>query len=369
MSQSPLHAVATAGQSVWSDQISRSMLAEGELARRMDHDAVTGVTSNPSIFAAAISGGADYDDQLAEMVARDADTKEIVTALMTTDIQRACDVIRPVFDATDGRDGYVSVEVDPELANDTEATVAEAREWVKRVDRPNLLVKVPATAEGIPAIARLIGEGISINVTLIFAVDRYLEVMAAYLDGLENFRAIGGDLATVASVASFFVSRVDTEVDARLERMETDTSGLVGRAAVANARVAYDEFLQSFRGPRWQSLVADGGRVQRPLWASTSTKNPDYSPTLYVDTLIAPHTVNTMPLATIDAYQELGTGMPPVMGPEEMADARTTLAELATAGIDFPDVFATLEREGVDKFINSWRQSLADIDGKRQAMA
>jgi transaldolase len=366
MSQSPLHAVATAGQSIWSDQISRSMLSEGELARRMRDDAVSGVTSNPSIFAAAISGGADYDPQLEELVERDAETKEIVSALMTTDIQRACDVVKPAFDGSDGRDGYVSVEVDPELAHDTEGTVAEAREWVKRIDRPNLLVKVPATAEGLPAIARLIGEGISINVTLIFSVDRYLEVMEAYLTGLETFRSTGGDLAKVASVASFFVSRVDTEVDARLERLAVPS--LAGRAAVANARVAYDEFLQTFRGARWQSLVAAGARVQRPLWASTSAKNPAYSPTLYVDTLVAPHTVNTMPLDTMDAYQEVGPSTPPVMGPEEIADGRTTLAALASAGIDLVDVYDTLEREGVARFIDAWRASLADIDGKRRAM-
>ncbi|MDH5293074.1 MAG: transaldolase, partial [Acidimicrobiia bacterium] len=231
MTVSPLHAVHIAGQSIWSDQISRAMLAAGDLERRMRNDAVTGVTSNPSIFAAAITGSDDYDPQLRSLVERGAETREIVAALMTEDIVAACDVMRPVWEATDGRDGHVSVEVDPELAHDTDGTVAEAREWVKRIDRPNLLVKVPATAAGVPAVRALIGEGVSINVTLIFSVARYLEVMDAYLGGLEDHRSVGGDVAKVASVASFFVSRVDTEVDKRLEAL--GRMDLAGLAAVA----------------------------------------------------------------------------------------------------------------------------------------
>jgi transaldolase len=363
---SNLHAVAAAGQSVWSDQISRPMLDSGELERRITDDAVTGVTSNPSIFAKAIVGSDDYADQLGELIGRNAATNEIVGALMTADLQRACDALHSVWDRTNGMDGHVSVEVDPELAHETDPSVAEAREWVKRIDRPNLLVKIPATRAGIPAIAALIGEGISINVTLIFSLARYREVMEAYLTGLETFRSVGGDVSKVASVASFFVSRVDTEVDARLDAIGTpEAKDLRGKAAIANALAAYDEFLQMFRGPRWESLAADGARIQRPLWASTSTKDPDYPDTLYVDALVAPHTVNTMPLETIDAYQDHGSDRPTIFGPAEMAVARVTLRDLAEVGVDYDDVVQTLEDEGVEKFIASWRDLLADIDSQR----
>jgi transaldolase len=369
MPNSPLHAVALAGQSVWSDQISRAMLDMGELARRIEGDAVTGVTSNPSIFAAAITKSSDYDAMLGELVERDADTGEILAALMTDDIQRACDTLRPVWKVTEGRDGHVSVEVDPELAHDTEATVAEAREWVKRIDRPNLLVKVPATVEGVPAVRRLIGEGISINVTLIFSLARYAQVMNAYLAGLEDFRGMGGDLSAVSSVASFFVSRMDTEVDARLAAIGTEQAlAARGKAAVANARVAYDTFLQTFRGRRWETLAAAGARVQRPLWASTSTKDPAYRDTLYVDTLVAPHTVNTMPIATIDAYQDHGSPTPRIFGPEQIAQARLFLAGLTELGIDYDDVVDRLEVEGVKKFVASGSELLADIERKRAAL-
>jgi transaldolase len=366
MTLSPLHAVNLAGQSVWSDQISRSMLDAGDLERRIADDAITGVTSNPSIFAAAIASGSAYDDQMQELAERGADSKEIVAALMTSDIARACDVMRPVWERTDGRDGHVSVEVDPELAHETESTIAEAREWVKRIDRPNLLVKVPATRAGVPAVRALIAEGISINVTLIFSIERYLEVMDAYIDGLEAFHSTGGDVSKVASVASFFVSRVDSEVDKRLEA--AGAHDLRGVAAVANARVAYDEFLQKFRGARWEALAAKGARVQRPLWASTSTKNPEYRTTLYVDTLVAPHTVNTMPLETVDAYQQDGPATPPIVGPEETATARVMMRAIADAGVDMDDVFTQLETEGVSKFIDAWRASLADIEGKREKL-
>ncbi len=362
---SKLSAVAAAGQSVWSDQISRAMLDSGELDRRIRDDAVTGVTSNPSIFAAAIVGSADYDDQLIELAQDDASVEDIVAALMTRDLQRACDTLRPVWERTGGRDGHVSVEVDPELAHDTEKTVAEARAWVKRIDRPNVLVKVPATPEGIPAIAALIGEGISINVTLIFSLERYARVMEAYLTGLERFGAAGGEIASVASVASFFVSRFDTEVDSRLEAIGTEQAlALRGSAAVANARAAYASFLDTFRGERWRGLVAAGARVQRPLWASTSTKNDEYSDILYVERLIAPHTVNTMPLPTIDAYQDHGHDPAPIMGPEEFADATNALEALTSAGIDYGDVVQVLEDEGVGKFIASWRDLLADVERK-----
>lgn len=365
MGHSRLHRLADAGQSIWSDQISRSMLDSGELARRMEDDAITGVTSNPTIFAGAITTSDDYDAQLAEFASRGASTVEIVRALMSDDLRRACDLLRPVWDRTEGADGYVSVEVDPLLARDTDGTVAEAREWVKLIDRQNLLVKVPATAEGIPAIRTLIGEGISINVTLIFSLDRYREVMDAYLAGLEDYISVGGDPATVASVASFFVSRVDTEVDKRLEAVGSDEAlSLRGIAAVANAKVAYQHFLEAFRGSRWEAVRSKGARVQRPLWASTSTKNPDYRDTLYVDSLVVPHTVNTMPLPTVDAYQDHGPVPPTVFGPEEMADAGADLGRLAGVGIDYGDVVRVLEDEGVDKFAASWQELLDDVERK-----
>jgi transaldolase len=369
MIRSPLHSLQVAGQSVWSDQISREMLDSGELKRRMADDAVTGVTSNPTIFAKAITTGDDYDPQIGELARAGASPREVVATLIADDLRRACDLLRPVWERTEGRDGYVSVEVDPDLAHDTEASVEEAREWVKRIDRPNLLVKIPATAEGIPAIRQLIGEGISVNVTLIFSLTRYREVMEAYLAGLERFKASGGNLERVASVASFFVSRVDTEVDRRIDRSDDDrVKELRGTAAVANARVAYDEFLTTFRGPRWEALAASGARVQRPLWASTSTKDPAYSDIKYVESLVVPHTVNTMPLETIDAYQEHGPERPTVFGPEETALARRTLRRLAEVGIDYDDVVQVLEAEGVAKFSESWHTLLDQVTAKVESL-
>ena len=366
---SNLHNLAAVGQSVWIDSLSREILDSGELQRQIDENAVTGVTSNPTIFAKAMLSGSDYDAQLGELVGRNATTDEIYTALVTADIQKACDVMRPVFDRTGGADGFVSVEVAPGLAHDTDGTVAEARDWAKRVNRPNLLVKVPATAAGIPAIRQLIAEGISINVTLIFSLDRYEEVMEAYIAGLESYAGSGGDVAKVASVASFFVSRVDSEVDSRLEAIGTDVAlALRGEAAVANAQVAYLRFLRLFSTDRWLALAARGARVQQPLWASTSTKNPDYSDILYVETLVAPTTVNTMPESTIVAYQEHGPSYPDILDIEQMASADATLAALAEVGIDYDDVTAVLEREGVEKFIASFDEMIADIDRKREAL-
>lgn len=363
---SNLHKLHLAGVSPWSDQISRKMLDSGDLARRMEEDSITGVTSNPSIFAKAIVGSSDYDADMTELASRGAGTPEIIASLMGSDIQRACDVLRPVYDGTDGRDGYVSVEVTPTLAHDTDATVAEAREWVKRIDRPNLFVKVPATKAGLPAIEQLIGEGISINVTLIFSLDRYREVMAAYLAGVEAYADQGGDVSRVASVASFFVSRMDVEVDDRLDEIGTEAAlALKGKSAVANALLAYRAFLDTFAGESWRALVARGARIQRPLWASTSTKSPDYPDTLYVASLVAPHTVNTMPLETVDAFQDHGP-RPEAFGPEEMAAAQTTLEDLATVGIDYHDVMEVLETEGVDKFIASWNELVDDVEAERQ---
>lgn len=366
MSLSNLHKLHLAGVSPWSDQISRKMLDSGELARRIKEDSITGVTSNPSIFAKAIVGSRDYDSEMDELAGRGASTTEIIASFMASDIQRGCDELRPVFEATDGRDGFVSVEVTPTLAHDTEATIAEAREWVKRVDRPNLLVKVPATAAGIPAIERLIAEGISINVTLIFSLERYRQVMDAYLSGIETFIASGGDASRVASVASFFVSRMDSEVDGRLNEIGTDDAlALKGKTAIANAQLAYRAFLDTFSGERWRTLVAQGARIQRPLWASTSTKDPEYPDTLYVQELVAPHTVNTMPLETIDAYQDHGPS-PQAFGPEEMGRAERTLAAMGAAGVDYNDVMNVLETEGVDKFIAAWDELVADVDKERQ---
>lgn len=362
---SPLHLLRVAGVSPWSDQISRQMIDSGELDRRIVDDSIVGVTSNPSIFAKAITGSTDYDSEVAEMARREAETTEIIVALVTADIQRACDALAGVHEATSGRDGFVSVEVTPSLAHDTEATVAEAREWVKRIDRPNLFVKVPATKAGVPAIRRLIGEGISINVTLIFSLERYHAVMGAYLDGIEEVIAQGGDPGRVASVASFFVSRMDTEVDGRLEKIGTEAAlALRGKTAIANARLAYRAFLDTFTGDRWQKQVEKGARIQRPLWASTSTKDPDYPDTLYVDELVAPHTVNTMPLETVDAFQDHGP-TPVAFGPEEMAASVGVLADMAEVGVDYDDVMRVLEREGVDKFIASWDELVADVESER----
>ena len=311
MGNSNLHGLAAAGVSVWSDQISKAMLDTGELARRVNDDAVSGVTSNPTIFAGAIIGSDHYTEQLRDLKSAGTPTEKIVKSLMAGDIIRACDLLAGIYRSTQGRDGFVSVEVSPTLASDTSATVAEARDWVKQINRPNLLVKVPATPEGIPAIRRLIGEGISVNVTLIFSLRRYAEVIDAYLSGLEEFHLVGGDLSSVASVASFFVSRFDSEVDRRLEALDSKKSeALLGVTAVANARVAYGQFLNEFGSTRYGMLAAKGARPQKPLWASTSTKNPSYSELLYVENLVAANTVNTMPLSTIDAYQDHGKPSP-----------------------------------------------------------
>jgi transaldolase len=355
--------LAKAGVSVWSDQISRAMLDSGELALRIDRDAVTGVTSNPTIFAGAIVGSADYDQQLHDLKLAGVSPEEIAKNLMTADIQGGCDLLLGVFRDSGGGDGFVSVEVSPTLAGDSQATVAEARDWVKQISRPNLLVKVPATPEGVPAIRALIGEGISVNVTLIFSLERYDEVMEAYLAGLEDLRASGGDLSTIASVASFFVSRFDTEVDPRLEAIGSDDAlALRGITAVANARVAYGLFLEKFASDRFRSLEADGARVQRPLWASTSTKNPAYPDLIYVEGLVAPDTVNTMPLPTIDAYQDHGSPSPAPFGTADIDQARQDLKRLGEVGIDYEEIVLILEEEGVDKFTKSWLELLARVE-------
>jgi len=363
MTDSNLHGLAAAGVSIWSDQISKSMLDSGELARRIVEDVVTGVTSNPTIFAGAIVGSSDYDELLRDLKSANVSTEEIAKTLMATDLKRACDELVGVFESTNGTDGFVSVEVAPTLAGETEASVAEARDWVKQIDRPNLLVKIPATPEGIPAIRRLLAEGISVNITLIFSLERYGDVMDAYLGGLEDYHASGGDPSKVASVASFFVSRVDTETDKRLEEIGTpEALALRGITAIANARVAYGLFLEQFGSERYRALSEKGARVQKPLWASTSTKNPDYPDLLYVDNLVASNTVNTMPLETIDAYQDHGSPSPSPFTETDIEKAKADLDRLADVGVDYDDVVQVLEDEGVDKFTKSWLELLEDIE-------
>ncbi len=366
---SNIHGVVAQGQSIWMDEISRQLLEPDGLAALVDGAGVTGVTSNPTIFANSIVRSTDYDEAMRELVGRNADTIEIYTALVTRDIRDACDALNPVWRDAGGADGFVSVEVSPLLANETEATIQEARDWWKRVDRPNLLIKVPATPAGIQAVQKLIGEGISLNVTLIFSLERYQQVMDAYLDGLETYAQTGGALSRINSVASFFISRVDTEVDKRLGQIGTEQAvALRGKAAIANARAAYGLFLETFAGERWESLSSRGARIQRPLWASTSTKDPAYPDTMYIDELVVANTVNTVPVTTIEAYQDHGNPQPPAFGNAEIAEAGATLESLAAVGIDYDDVVQVLEDEGVEKFAVSYRELLDSIDQKRVAL-
>jgi transaldolase len=353
--------LAEAGVSIWLDDLSRERLATGNLAGLIRDKHVVGVTSNPTIFAAALSDAEVYDQHVRELAARDASVEAAVRELTTSDIRDACDLFRDVWKATDGVDGRVSIEVDPRLAHDTEATVAEALELWKAVDRPNLFVKIPATKAGLPAITRTLAEGVSVNVTLIFSVERYREVMAAYIAGLEQARANGHAVATIHSVASFFVSRMDTEVDKRLEAIGTDEAlALRGKAAVANARLAYAAYQETFSG-RWSAEVADeGGRTQRPLWASTGTKNPDYPDTKYIEELIVTGTVNTMPEKTLFAFADHGT-VPGDTVTGQAAQARQVFDQLAGVGVDIDDVYEVLEREGVEKFEKSWLELLDTV--------
>ncbi len=363
MAKSRLHQLADHGQSVWIDYLSRDLIQSGKLEGLMREDAVVGVTSNPTIFQKAISSGNAYDDQLREVVREERDPKEIFIRLAAKDVGDALDLLRPVWDGGGGRDGYVSIEVDPNLAYETEATIEEAQRLHELIDRPNLFVKIPATKEGLPAIEEMIARGRSINVTLIFGLDRYSDVAEAYIRGLERLVEGGGDPTKVASVASFFVSRVDSEADKRLEH----EPGLRGRLAVANAKLAYRRYQEIFAGSRWDALAAKGATPQRCLWASTSTKNPDYPDTLYVDELIGPETVNTMPLETVRAFQDHGTVADTLeQGVEE---AEQLLADLERAGVDYDDVTDTLEREGVEKFADSFEQLLDGIRAKRTELA
>jgi transaldolase len=359
MAKSRLHQLSEAGVSVWIDNLSRDLIQSGELERMMREDAVVGITSNPTIFQKAISSGDAYDEQLREVLEEEKDPTEIFIRLAAKDVTDACDLLRKVWDEGGGKDGYVSIEVDPTLAYDTEGTVAQALRFHKLIDRPNLFVKIPATRPGLPAIEDMIAKGKSINVTLIFSLRRYVEVAEAYIRGLERLVAGGGDPTVVASVASFFVSRVDTETDRRLDEIGGHDE-LKGKLGIANARLAYERYEQLFSGERWEFLAGKGASPQRCLWASTSTKNPAYRDTMYVEELIGPMTVNTMPPETIQAFQDHGKVVRDTVK-RDLDGARKLLDDLAKAGVDYDDVVETLEREGVEKFADSFVELLEGI--------
>jgi transaldolase len=364
MAKSRLHEVAELGQSIWIDTLSREWLRTGELSRMMEDDAVTGVTSNPTIFQKAMAEGDWYDDQMRQVFAEEDDLKETFLQLAITDIEEACDLFRSVWDGGDGKDGYISMEVDPNLAYDTAATIEEAARFHDWVERPNLYVKIPATAAGIPAIEEMIARGRNINVTLIFSLERHREVAEAYVRGLERFAEAGGDVSKVGSVASYFVSRVDTEADKRLD--EAGHPELKGKLAVANAKLAYQSYEEIFSGDRWNALVDKGATPQWCLWASTSVKNPEYRDVLYVEDLIGPGTVNTMPLETVEAFQDHGEVA--VTLEDGIDEAKHVFEQVAEAGVDYDDVTDTLEREGVQKFIDSFTELLDGIESKRQQL-
>jgi transaldolase len=357
-----LHQVSELGQSVWIDFLSRKLVHGGELARMMKEDAVVGVTSNPTIFQKAISEGDAYDEQLREVLAEEDDPKEVFLKLAIRDVQDACDLLRPVWDGGAGQDGYVSIEVDPNLAYDTEGTIAEAQRLHELVDRPNCFVKIPATEPGLPAIEEMIARGRSINVTLIFSLQRYAEVVEAFQRGLERLVASGGDPGPVASVASFFVSRVDTEADKRLDELGAPDE-LKGKLAIANAKLAYQRYQELHSGERWEALAAKGARTQRCLWASTSTKNPAYRDVMYVEELIGPQTVDTMPEETIRAFQDHGEVA--LTLERDIDEAHRVFERIAEAGVDYDDVVAVLEKEGVDKFSDSFKELLEGVRAKR----
>jgi transaldolase len=362
----PLQRLSALGQSVWVDFLSRQEIRGGGLQELIDDYAVVGATSNPTIFQKAMTAGDAYDEQLHELAAQGKDVEETFWALAEQDIMDACDVFRPIWDGGSGRDGYVSLEVDPRLAYDTLETYREAMRLHDEVQRPNLMVKIPATKPGLAAIEDVVAKGRSINVTLIFSLGRYAEVAESYIRGLERLVAEGGDPTRVASVASFFVSRIDTETDRRLDEVGGHDE-LKGKLAIANAKLAYRHYREVFAGPRWEFLRGKGATPQRVLWASTSTKNPAYSDTLYVEELIGPETVNTMPEETIKAYQDHGD--PQVRLEEGLDEARRVFEELAKVGIDYDDVTDTLEREGVEKFADSFDELLSALRAKQESLA
>jgi transaldolase len=364
-----LKQLSEAGVSIWLDDLSRERIETGNLADLVRDQHVVGVTTNPSIFQAALSHGERYDAQIRELASVGSDREQAVKMITTDDVRNACDIMRPAYDASGTIDGRVSIEVSPGLAHDTEGTVAEAADLWKTVDQPNLLIKIPGTPEGCPAITDTLAAGINVNVTLIFGLPQYRDVMEAYVAGLEKARENGHDLATIHSVASFFVSRVDTEID---KRLDATTSGpgtdgdLKGKAGVANARLAFQAFEEFFSGDRWASLEADGARKQRPLWASTGVKNPDYRDTMYVDDLVVEDTVNTMPGATLKAVEDHGDIKGDQVRPF-YADAAAHMQALADAGIDYDDVIAVLIDEGVQKFVTAWDELLDSVDAALEA--
>lgn len=357
----PVTRLQEAGVAIWLDDLSRELLRRGELSRLVAERGVVGITTNPTIFAAALSEGDAYDEQLAELARDDAPLEDAVLRITTDDVREACDLLAPVHAATDGQDGRVSIEVDPRLARDTESTLETARLLWSTVDRPNLFIKIPATVEGLPAITAAVAEGISVNVTLIFSLERYRAVVEAYLAGLEQAREAGRDLSPIASVASFFVSRVDTAVDSLLDEIGTpEAAALRGTVAIANARLAYEEHQQVLTSPRWQALAAAGAHPQRPLWASTGVKDPAYPDTLYVEELVAPGVVNTMPGPTLEALADHGEVPGDTVSGTGDA-ARRTVERLAAVGVDLDEVTDRLEAEGVEKFEKSWTELLQTV--------
>ncbi len=367
-SKAVLSQLTAEGVSIWLDDISRDRLRTGNLADLMTNWEVRGVTSNPTIFAHAISQGDAYDQQLADLAISGVSVEEASRLITTYDIRWGCDVLRPVYDASEGVDGRVSLEVDPRLARDTAKSIAQARTLWWMVDRPNLFIKIPATVQGLPAITACLAEGISVNVTLIFSLERYGQVIDAFMAGLEQAVAAGRDISRLASVASFFVSRVDTEVDSRLDKIGTpEAAALRGQAAIANARLAYELYEERIGTPRWQALLAAGAKVQRPLWASTSTKDPAFEDTMYVVELVAPDTVNTMPEATLRATADHAKLRgDTVRGTYDQS--RQVFADLAALGISYDDVVQVLEDEGVDKFAVSWNEFLGTIQANMGAV-
>jgi transaldolase len=361
--------LSAAGVAVWLDDISRERLVTGGLDALRRNQHVVGVTSNPTIFAKAVSDSDDYAEQVADLAMRNLTVEEAVRMITTMDVRWACDVMRPAYDASDGVDGRISIEVDPRSAYKTEATVAEAKQLWWLVDRDNLFIKIPATEAGVPAITQTLAAGISVNVTLIFSLQRYAQVMDAFLAGIEQAKANGHDLSRLGSVASFFVSRVDTEVDKRLDKIGTpEAQAMHGKAAVANAQLAYQMYEKVFSSDRWQTLAAAGAKPQRPLWASTSTKNPDYRDVIYVEELVAPGVVNTMPEATIMAFADHGEVRPDAVT-SSYAPAQSVLDQLGALGIEYDDVVETLEREGVQKFEASWAEMAESVAEQLKAAA
>jgi transaldolase len=372
----PLLQLKDQGQSVWYDNIDRAQLASGKFKKMLDEDGIVGVTANPTIFEKSISVGNAYDQQITELVKEGKSSNEIYEAVVISDIRTVADLLRPIYDSTEGKDGYVSLEVSPELAHDTQGTINEAERFWKLVDRPNLMIKIPATPEGIPAIYETLRKGINVNITLIFSLNNYRDVADAYLRALEDRNGEGEDISTLASVASFFVSRVDTLVDKLLDdkiKATSDTAeqqklkGLQGKAAIANARLVYQDFKRIFSTPRFESLKHAGAHVQRPLWASTSTKNPAYRDVLYAEELVGPDTVDTMPLETIVNFRDHGKVRYSIV--DDIAGAKATLDALENVGISYQQVTQQLQDEGVKKFADSFHQLFAGIESKRQTIA